>query len=179
MLERLHAGGAAEAGVTAAALAERGFTGPPNALEGSFGLLDVVGGTAADSARLDAALGESFALMQVWTKMYPCCAAVAIGNDPKDPAHYDEANLAVADVRALIDRIELFIDPKMQAISPHSFGASVTIELRDGTTLATEVSDPRGTAVAPCDPAELDRKFLLLARAVPGLGCRTVAARRA
>ena len=226
MVKRLHAGRAAEAGVMAATFAQRGFTGRPDALEGSFGLLDVIGGSAADAALLDAGLGESFAMTQVWTKMYPCCAlihaplqaieelrsanrfgpgdvtkirigsskrgveqngnrtpvdtmsaqysmpfcaAVAVGSDPKDPVHYEAANLGADAVRALIDRIELFIEPKMQAIYPHSFGASVAIELRDGTTVTAEVSDPRGTAVAPCDPDELDYKFLLLAKSVPGI----------
>lgn len=226
MVKRLHAGRAAEAGVMAAAFAQRGFTGPPNALEGAFGLLDVIGGVAANASLLDAALGESFALTQVWTKMYPCCAlihaplqaieelraanrfaphdvakirigsskrgveqngnrapvdtmsaqysmpfcaALAVGSDPKDPTHYDEANLGAEAIRALIDRIELFIEPKMQRIYPRSFGASVAIELRNGSTFATEVCDPRGTAVAPCDPAELDHKFLLLARSVRGI----------
>ncbi len=73
MVKRLHLGRAAEAGVRLAQLAGRGFSGPPQALESRFGLLRVYGGERSDPARLTDGLGESWAVDQVWFKVFPIC----------------------------------------------------------------------------------------------------------
>jgi 2-methylcitrate dehydratase PrpD len=73
MVKRMHAGRAAEAGVLACELAKRGFTGPTQAIDGRYGLLEVIGGSDRDPRRLDRDLGESFAISRVWVKAYPCC----------------------------------------------------------------------------------------------------------
>ena len=41
-VKRLHCGFAAQAGVTAAQLVRRGFTGPPTVLEGRFGFFEAL-----------------------------------------------------------------------------------------------------------------------------------------
>jgi 2-methylcitrate dehydratase PrpD len=70
--KRLNAGWAAHAGVVAAQLAARGFTGPASALDGRFGVLH--GYTSEpEPARLLAGLGEGFEIMHVGVKPYPCC----------------------------------------------------------------------------------------------------------
>jgi 2-methylcitrate dehydratase PrpD len=74
MEKRMHAGRAAEAGVRMAQLAARGFTAPPGAIEGKFGLLDVMAGTAAKPELLTAGLGRRWAVERVYVKLYPCCA---------------------------------------------------------------------------------------------------------
>ncbi|HYH42686.1 MAG TPA: MmgE/PrpD family protein, partial [Burkholderiales bacterium] len=95
MMKRMHAGRAAEAGVRMAQLAARGFTGPPNAVESRFGLLEVFGGAGANPEVLDRDLGKSWAVDNVYVKVYPCCAwiqasvqqLVALrGASPLDPA---------------------------------------------------------------------------------------------
>jgi 2-methylcitrate dehydratase PrpD len=73
MVKRMHAGRSAEAGVRMCQLAQRGFTGPHAALDGKFGLLEVVGGSTADASRLTAGLGERWATADVWVKLYPMC----------------------------------------------------------------------------------------------------------
>jgi 2-methylcitrate dehydratase PrpD len=77
MVKPLHAGMAARNGVTAARLAQRGFTASPHALDGPQGYL-----TAMDSERpsLDAAagdLGTRWEIIEtgVTVKLYPSCAA--------------------------------------------------------------------------------------------------------
>lgn len=74
MEKRMHAGRAAEAGVRMAQLAARGFTAPPNALDGHFGLLEVIAGDAARPECLTAGLGSRWAIEHVYVKIYPCCA---------------------------------------------------------------------------------------------------------
>ncbi len=73
MVKRMHAGWAASSGVRAALLARDGFTGPSGAVDGRYGLLDVFGGTAADPEALTKGLGESWAINEVWFKVYPLC----------------------------------------------------------------------------------------------------------
>jgi 2-methylcitrate dehydratase PrpD len=76
MVKRLHAGHAAEQGVLAWQLASRGFTGPLQAIDGRYGLLEVIGGTGAHPAALDARLGETWAVDHVWVKTFPCCGLI-------------------------------------------------------------------------------------------------------
>jgi 2-methylcitrate dehydratase PrpD len=74
MEKRMHAGRAAEAGVRMAQLAARGFTAPPGAIEGRFGLLEVMAGDSAQPERLADRLGGTWAVEHVYVKLYPCCA---------------------------------------------------------------------------------------------------------
>jgi 2-methylcitrate dehydratase PrpD len=73
MTKPLHAGRAAENGVTAAELASRGFTAGDDALDGEWGFFQVLGG-GADVPRLVAALGRPFSIVEpgVSFKPYPC-----------------------------------------------------------------------------------------------------------
>lgn len=74
MEKRMHAGRAAEAGVRMSQLAARGFTAPPTALDGRFGLLEVISGTSARPELLSLDLGNRWAVEHVYVKVYPCCA---------------------------------------------------------------------------------------------------------
>jgi 2-methylcitrate dehydratase PrpD len=73
MTKPLHAGRAAENGVTAAELAARGFTAGDDGLDGEWGFFRVMGG-GADVARLIPALGKPFSIVDpgVSVKPYPC-----------------------------------------------------------------------------------------------------------
>ena len=73
MVKRLHLGRSAEAGVRMAQLASRGFLGPPFALDSRFGLLEVFGGAGAQADRMTRDLGQSWAMREVWFKVYPIC----------------------------------------------------------------------------------------------------------
>ncbi|HSQ03972.1 MAG TPA: MmgE/PrpD family protein, partial [Burkholderiales bacterium] len=74
MMKRMHAGRAAEAGVRMAQLAARDFTAPPTALDGRFGLLEVLSGKSALPGELNADLGRHWAVEHVYVKVYSCCA---------------------------------------------------------------------------------------------------------
>ena len=73
MTKPLHAGRAAENGVTAAELAARGFTAGDDGLDGEWGFFRVMG-RGADVARLIPALGKPFSIVDpgVSVKPYPC-----------------------------------------------------------------------------------------------------------
>ena len=73
MTKPLHVGRAAENGVTAALLAERGFTADPQALDGPWGFMAVQGG-GCSAEKLSQGFGNSWTITDpgVSIKPYPC-----------------------------------------------------------------------------------------------------------
>jgi 2-methylcitrate dehydratase PrpD len=74
MMKRMHCGRAAESGVRMAQLAARDFTGPPSAIDGKFGLLEVYGGKTARPELLTEKLGTGWAMTTIFVKVYSCCS---------------------------------------------------------------------------------------------------------
>jgi 2-methylcitrate dehydratase PrpD len=70
--KRLNAGWAGHAGITAAHLAQAGFTGPASVFEGRLGVLHAFS-DAAFPERLLADLGQALQVMRVSIKPYACC----------------------------------------------------------------------------------------------------------
>jgi len=221
MMKRMHAGRAAEAGVRMAQLAARGFTAPPTAVDGRFGLLEVLSGTSARPDQLSLDLGKRWAVEQVYVKVYPCCAwiqatvqqlvamrgarpvkaeqvknlrigvcsyaarnngnvsppdtmgaqyslpycaALAVTGDPRNPAMYFGDQLDHPARRELARRLEIVVDPEMEAAYPKHYGARVHLELANGKTFDTAVLDPHGMPSDPCSDEERIEKFRLLVR---------------
>jgi 2-methylcitrate dehydratase PrpD len=71
MVKRLHLGRAAEAGILAARLAERGYEGPDTILDGEFGFLQTYC-KESDAALLTQGLGIEFETRKLCFKRYPC-----------------------------------------------------------------------------------------------------------
>lgn len=71
MVKRLHLGRAAESGVAAARLALRGYEGPANVFEGTFGVLDAYC-DEKDPSLLTKGLGETFEIRSICFKRYAC-----------------------------------------------------------------------------------------------------------
>jgi len=71
MCKSFHVGRAAQNGLTAALLAERGFTSSETALEGVCGFIHVLS-TSATPAALSAGLGEDYELLRNTYKPYAC-----------------------------------------------------------------------------------------------------------
>jgi 2-methylcitrate dehydratase PrpD len=74
--KRLHPGWAAQAGMTAAALAREGFIGATRPYDGRFGLFNSYMGSYADKADhslATAGLGQTWELLQTAIKPYPAC----------------------------------------------------------------------------------------------------------
>jgi 2-methylcitrate dehydratase PrpD len=206
-----------------AQLAARGFTAPPRAVEGRFGLLDVMSGASAKPELLRENLGARWAVEHVYVKLYPCCAwiqaaaqqlvdlrgpqplkpghvrrirvgvsayamaqngnplpqdtmgaqfsipycaALALTGDPADPAAYGDAVISDKTHRALAERVEIFVDPEMEAAYPRHYGARVELELVNGERRTAAKLDPHGMPADPVTREELERKFLRLASRV-------------
>ena len=73
MTKPLHVGRAAENGITAALLAERGFTADPQALDGPWGFMAVQGGGCSED-KLSQGFGRTWTIIEpgVSIKPYPC-----------------------------------------------------------------------------------------------------------
>ena len=73
MTKPLHVGRAAENGITAALLAERGFTADPQALDGPWGFMAVQGGGCSEE-KLSQGFGKTWTIAHpgVSIKPYPC-----------------------------------------------------------------------------------------------------------
>jgi len=80
MVKRIHAGKAAQQGVIVAKLAEKGFTGPTDILEGKYGYCKVYRGTLAEDEvnldAIDADLGKNYAIMDTAVKPSPACGCL-------------------------------------------------------------------------------------------------------
>jgi 2-methylcitrate dehydratase PrpD len=224
MSKPLHAGRAAEAGVTAALAARAGVTGAPDVLEGEAGFGRAMG-AGPDWQRALASLGREFNITRMTFKNHTCCghtfaaidgalalrekmgvaardiAKVTVGTyaPALEVAGFDEPNTAAegqfslkyvvatalthgsvrlaafaaerlhdSATRDLMRRVEVSVDPQLDAAFPAQRAARVSIATRDGRReehlQPTRVGDPE----APLSDAQLDAKVLELAGPVIG-----------
>ena len=220
MMKRMHCGRAAESGVRMAQLAARDFTGPPTAIDGKFGLLEVYGGKTARPGLLTEGLGQDWAMTTIFVKVYSCCswiqgaiqqlvalrgpkplkadeirqvrigvsayaaknngepapvdimgaqysfpycAALALAGDPTDPAMYLEQALDDPERRRLARRVELYVDPEMEAAYPKHYGSRIDLVLENGQRRTSFVLDPHGFPADPVTDPERIEKFSRLA----------------
>lgn len=222
MSKPLHAGRAAEAGVTAARAAAQGVTGALDLLEGEVGFGRSLGDRpdGPDWRDCMATLGARWHVTGMTFKNHTCCGhafaaidgALALrerlgvsadaiervevgtyaealqvaGNpDPRTAAEarfslpfvvatalrhgrvrlaaFEPERLADAATRALMQRIELAVDPALDAAFPAQRAARVTLITRDGRREDWLQPTRKGDPDAPLADAELGDKFVELA----------------
>ena len=113
MVKRLHFGRANESGVLAACLAERGFEGPRDVLEGELGFLRAFCDTF-DTEKLTQGLGEEFLTPRIYMKRYAChgtCQAPLQGLEDLRGRHAIAAAdiewIEICGVREMVDRHDI------------------------------------------------------------------------
>ena len=224
MSKPLHAGRAAEAGITAALAAQEGVTGSLDVIEGEAGYGRAMS-DGPDWDRALATLGREFHVTRMTFKNHTCCghtfaaidgalalkAKMGLGADDiqrvrvgtykaaLDVAGYDEPRTAAegrfslkyvvatalthgsvrfaafeperlrdAGTLELMRRVDVAVDPQLDAAFPAQRAARVAIEARDGRReefyQPTRIGDPD----APLSDAQLDAKYLELAAPVLG-----------
>lgn len=229
MSKPLHAGRAAEAGLTAALAAREGVTGSLDILEAPEGYAAAMGygpGRQPDWERVMGSLGRTFNVTQMTFKNHGCCghtfaaidgalelqrrmgfaarevervdvgtyrAGVEVSHyeDPRTPAEgrfslryvvasalahgsvrlsaFEPARLQDPATRALMKKINVAIDPELDARFPAQRAARVAITAagrREEFLQPTRKGDPD----LPLSDGELDQKFLELAVPVLGAG---------
>jgi 2-methylcitrate dehydratase PrpD len=223
MSKPLHAGHAAEAGVTAALAAREGVTGSLDIMEGDAGYGRAMGDNP-DWAKALATLGKVFHITRMTFKNHACCGhtfaaidgalalkqklnisaseiarvevatyragvEVAHYDNPRTPAEarfslkyvvatalthgsvrlsaFEEKRLRDETTRALMKRVEVSLDPELDAAFPAQRAARVAIQAhgrREEHLQPTRTGDPD----APLTDSQLEDKYLELAAPVVG-----------
>jgi 2-methylcitrate dehydratase PrpD len=224
MSKPLHAGHAAEAGVTAALAAAEGVTGALDVMEGEAGYGRAMG-DGPDWEQALATLGRDFHITRMTFKNHACCghtfaaidgalavqsqlglaareiervrvgtyrAGVEVAHyaDPHTPAEarfslkyvvasalahgsvrlaaFEPPRLEDAVTRDLMRRVEVAIDPELDATFPGQRAARVSIVARDGRRAEHLQPTRKGDPDAPLSDPELEAKYLELAAPVIG-----------
>jgi 2-methylcitrate dehydratase PrpD len=140
--KRLHPGWAAQAGMTAAALAQQGFVGATRPYEGRFGLFNSYLGKEAGRADLALAtqgLGQIWELTATAIKPYPAChfthgcidAAVALLKEGVDP-------LRIKSIETLVPEgvFKTVCEPEANKLRPaNSYDAQFSVQYLTAVTL--------------------------------------------
>jgi 2-methylcitrate dehydratase PrpD len=123
--KRLHAGFAASSGVTAAALAAHGATGPRTVLEGRFGLYNAfLGGAAVDIESQLSDLGVRWETPRIAFKPYPACHYLHAPLDATIAAVTEES-LEIGDIEELVvvsppAGVAMVLEPSADKARPRS-----------------------------------------------------------
>jgi 2-methylcitrate dehydratase PrpD len=137
----LHAGRAAEAGVTAAYLARSGFTGPDAALEGRFGFCNVFS-DAPELHRLLDGLGQSFVMRAITVKPYACCSDMHPVIDAilqlMSRTRIDPSRIRQVEVTSATKLVEFNNIDGSASLMAAKYSVPFTI----GLTLTRDISDP-------------------------------------
>ena len=158
MIKRLHLGKAAEGGVTAALLAQRGFAGPESVLEGKFGFCRAFS-DSPNLSLLTHRLGRDFEALNICIKRYPChinAHAPIEGLQKLKEQHgftpADVKEIVVAGVEKLVTHHRIY-QPKdlmmAQYSVPFCVALSLYYDLRDPESFDEErIGDKRILAMA-------------------------------
>lgn len=95
------------------------------------------------------------------------CLAIALKHQRMGWDDYEPA-LADAEIRALMQRIDVHEDAECEALFPKAFSAVVEIRLKNGEVRRCFIHQPRGEPETMLSPEELRAKFALLV--TPSLG---------
>lgn len=150
-VKRMHCGWAAHAGVSAAQLAARGFTGPDTVLEGRFGFYRAWLHGDYDPAALTEGLGLTWAVPGIFFKPYPANhfthaavdAAIVLRAGGLEPGQVESAELGVAAaaVRTIGEPIEVKRAPLTGYMAQFSGPYAVAAGLLGGTGLGVGLAD--------------------------------------
>nr|ART40299.1 K324 [uncultured bacterium] len=93
------------------------------------------------------------------------CAASALLRGRVGLAEFSDAALVDKDLRAVLPRIEVTVDPAREAAYPGCWSAAVRVTLADGRSFQAAQERPKGDPENPLTEAELETKFRGLAAA--------------
>lgn len=94
----------------------------------------------------------------------PYCIAAALAGDLRDPAMFDEERIVSPAMRALAAKVELYVDPEIEAAYPQKLGARVELVMASGNRSEALMLDCKGTPADPLDQQHHLEKFRILSR---------------
>jgi 2-methylcitrate dehydratase PrpD len=143
LTKRLQPGLSAMKGVLAALLAQKGFTGPRQSLEGKYGFYNVYHRGNYDSGKLTEGLGHRSEILNLGFKPYPCCrythtgidailgAKHKYGIDPND-VEYIDVGVSKSGYSAVCEPSERKYDPSTVVDAQFSLPYTVACALVEG-----------------------------------------------
>lgn len=103
----------------------------------------------------------------IWQAQYstPFGIGAALVDGEVGPEQIAEDRLNDKEILSQADKVELVIDPEVEALLPYPFlyGSKVEIEIKDGRNFETFIRCPRGDPRNPLTNEELSGKFMKLA----------------
>lgn len=90
----------------------------------------------------------------------PYCVAIALIDGEVSQRQFMENRFNDPTVRALMDKVEIVVDPELSPLYPEKFPARVVVELLSGEAVEATFFYPKGDPGNPLSDAELDAKFL-------------------
>ncbi|MSP97884.1 MAG: MmgE/PrpD family protein [Betaproteobacteria bacterium] len=142
MVKRMHPGRASEAGVLACELASRGFSGPQQAIDGRYGLLQVFEGESARPRALDEYLGKSFAITHVHLKVWPCCSLLHSAVQALEALKQEHGLLPPQIKRIRLNTSARVIAQNGDSDPRESMAAQYSLPFCAGAALARDAQDP-------------------------------------
>lgn len=91
------------------------------------------------------------------------CTALSFLKGRGSLEDFNEQTLWDEEIRSLMERVEVAVDPKIDALYPEKWGAKVEVHLKNGDVIVKETDFPRGDPENPVSADELCQKFLGLA----------------
>ena len=151
MTKSLHAGNACAHGLRAAFLAQGGFTGPVNGIEGARGFLEAACG-GVDGASMVENLGSEYRFLRKGYKLYSCGGVVhpaldaALQLRPRAGSEYERIERIHAVVHPQVLEQMRIIEPATGMQSKFSPYHAIAVTLIDGAALPGQFSDGRAAA---------------------------------
>jgi 2-methylcitrate dehydratase len=103
----------------------------------------------------------------------PYCVAVALLDGRLVRDSFADARLRDPAVAELMAKVKVAGDPALTALYPESAPGRVSIRMRSGETLVSEIRYPRGHEKSPMSDAEVEHKFSDLCAGTLGeRGCK-------
>jgi len=90
---------------------------------------------------------------------HPYCVAVAVLDKEVGLCQFDRKRLADKEIRNLMDKIEIIVDPELDKYWPQTIPARIEITTRSGDVFSAEDYYPRGVVQNPMTDEELEHKF--------------------
>lgn len=95
------------------------------------------------------------------------CTALAILKGEGNLTLFNEQTLWDEDIRTLMKRVDVVVDPEINANYPEKWGAKVDITLKSGETITSVTDFPKGDPENGVSAEDLFNKFMNLANDVP------------
>lgn len=95
------------------------------------------------------------------------CTALALLKGRGGLDDFNEDTLWDEDIRTLMKRVEVVVDPEIDGAYPEKWGAIVEVRLKNGETITKETDYPKGDPENPVTADDLVNKFMDLAKRLP------------